>query len=169
MSRVFLGLAVLAMNDENPYSSPKSPKRYSSILDKRWPMEMRFFISAMCGSLFTAVFLWASILGTGWWLHGDQQYSGQNSALYFYTVLASIIIVVPISFVVSGASVVISLRWRTVLLGFLTVLPAAAALLLRYNVQMSFEGWMNFISLVAPPIICCELAPKLLAERREIR
>lgn len=152
------------MNDRNQYSSPKSPKRNSSILDKRWSIEMRFFISAMCGSLFTGVFLWASILGTGWWLNGGHQYSGQGSALYFYNVLGSIIIVVPISFLVSGTSVVISLKWRTVLLGFLVVLPAAAALLLRFNVQMSLEGWMNFMSVVAPPNICCELAPIFFAK-----
>lgn len=125
---------------------------------------MRFFISAICGSLFTGVFLWASILGTGWWLNGDHQYSGQGSALYFYKVLGAIIIVVPISFFVSGTSVVISLKWRTVLLGFLVVLPAVAALLLRFNVQMSVEGWMNFISVVIPPIISCELPPIFFAK-----
>lgn len=161
---MLFALSVLAMNDRNPYSSPESPKRNSSILNKRWSPEMRFFISAICGSLFTGVFLWASILGTGWWLNGDHQYSGQGSALYFYKVLGAIIIVVPISFFVSGTSVVISLKWRTVLLGFLVVLPAVAALLLRFNVQMSVEGWMNFISVVIPPIISCELPPIFFAK-----
>ncbi len=148
-----------AVNDE----ISESHSSYSSVQDQRWSEVFRFFVSAIIGALFTSLFLWASILATGWWLSGDLHYSGQDSALYFYKVLGAMIFVVPISFIVSGSSVVLSSKWRTILLGFLIALSAVVGLILKFNVQMSLEGWMNFVSVVTPPIICCELAPKFFS------